>query len=151
MIPSARREILPHKLQHLLTLLHTRKTRRLLLPQHLHLLLPKPIVSMHIPRPHQQNIPKPHLRPLRLRHSLQIPQRNRLRRKRVVLAALRHAPLVVVQQDPAADDALLAPGADAVDGAVGGFAVGAVDVVEGDAVVEDLFFLVAEMAQAIPL
>ena len=58
---------------------------------------------------------------------------------------------MVVQQDPAADDPLLAPGADAVDGAMGGFAVGAVDVVEGDAVVEDLFFLVAEVAQAVPL
>jgi hypothetical protein len=60
------------------------------------------------------------------------------------------APAVVVEQDTAAYYALFAPGAYAVFvcGWVGVGAV-AVDIGESDAVVEDFFFLVAEVAEAV--
>ena len=52
---------------------------------------------------------------------------------------------MVVKEDAAAYDAFFGPGAYAVD--VGfALAVRAVDVVERDAVVEEFFFLVAEVA-----
>lgn len=56
------------------------------------------------------------------------------------------APGVIIEQHAAADNALFGPGADAVDV---GF-VRAVDVVEGYVVVEAFFFLVAEVAEAVP-
>ena len=57
---------------------------------------------------------------------------------------------MVVEENPAADDTLLGPGVDAID--VGFlYAVGAVDMVKGDAVVEFGFSLVPEMPEAVPL
>ena len=150
MVASARRKVLPHELQHLLALLDARKTRRLLLPQRRHFLLVELVVSVHVPRSDEQDVAKADLSPLRFRHSFQVIERNGRSGKRIVLPTLRNAPLVVIEQYPAADDPLFAPGADAVHVAAR-LAFGAVDVVERDAVVEDLLLLVAEVAQAVPL
>jgi hypothetical protein len=150
MIPCARSEVLPHKLQHLLTLLHARKTRWLLLPQRRHLLLIKLIVSMHIPRPHQQNIAKPDLSPLRLSHSLQIPKRNRRGSKRIMLASLRQSPLMVIKQHAPSNNPLLAPRADPIYIAAR-FPISPVDIIERNAIIKHFLLLVAEMPQAVPL
>jgi hypothetical protein len=57
---------------------------------------------------------------------------------------------VVVQKHTPADNPLLTPSAYAIH-ITALLAVGSVDVVEGDAVVEDFLLLVAEMAEAVPL
>jgi hypothetical protein len=150
MITSTSRKILPHELQHLFTLLNACKSRRHLLPKRIDLLLIKIVVSVHVARPHQQNVAKSNLSPLRFSHSLQIGKRDGRSGKSVVRAVLRQAPFVMVQKHSPADNPLLAPSAYAIH-VTALFAVGSVDVVEGDAVVEDFLLLVAEMAEAVPL
>ena len=150
MVPCARRKVLPHKLQHLLALLHARKTRRLLLPQRRHFLLVELIVSVHVPRPHKQNIAKPDLSPLRLRHSLQITQRNRRRGKSIVLAALRQSPLVVIEQHSAPNNPLLAPRTNTIN-ITARLPIRPMDIIQRDAIIEYFLLLVAKVAQAVPL
>ena len=65
-------------------------------------------------------------------------------------AVLRQAPFMVVQKDTSADDSLLAPGTNTIH-VTALLAVRSMDIVEGDAVVEDFLLLVAEMAEAVPL
>jgi hypothetical protein len=105
---------------------------------------------MHVPRPHKQNIAKPNLSPLRLRHSLQIPQRNRLSRKRIVLAALRQSPLVVIKQHSTPNDALLAPRTNTIN-ITARLAIRPMDIIQRDTIIEYFLRLVAKVAQPVPL
>ena len=150
MIASTRRKILPHELQHLLALLDARKSRRHLLPERVDLLLIKIVVSVHIARSHQQNIAKSNFSPLSFSHSFQIRERDGRCGKCVVRAILRQTPFVVVQKHSSADNSLLAPSTYAIH-VTALLAVDSMDVIEGDAVVEDFLLLVAEMAKAVPL
>ena len=105
---------------------------------------------MHVPRPHKQNIAKANLGSLRLRHGLQITERDRRRGKRIVLAPLRQSPLVVIKQHPAPNNPLLAPRSNTINVAAR-LSIRPVDVVQRDTIVENLFLLVAKVAQAVPL
>ena len=57
---------------------------------------------------------------------------------------------MVIEQHTTTDNPLLAPSPNAVHVAAR-LTVGSVNIIERNAVVEDLFFLVAEVAQAVPL
>ena len=57
---------------------------------------------------------------------------------------------MVIEQHPAPNYSLLAPRADSVDIAAR-LAIRPVNIIERDAVIEHFFFLVAEVAQAVPL
>lgn len=87
---------------------------------------------------------------MRLRHSLQIPKRDRLSGKSIVLAPLRQSPLMVIKQHAPSNNTLLAPRADTVDVAAR-LAVSPVNIIQRDAVVEHFLLLVAEVPQAVPL
>jgi len=150
MITSTCREILPHELQHFFALLDTCKSWRHLLPKCIDLLLVKTIVGMHIARSHQQNVTKSNFSPLRFSHGLQICQRDGRSGKSVVRAILGQAPFVVVQKHASTDDSLLTPSAYAIH-ITALFAIGPVNVVKGDTVVENFLLLVAEMAETVPL
>ena len=152
MIPATSGEVTPHELQHGLALLHARERKRLFGAVLFNLRARKAVICVHVAGPHEQDIPKTYLGPLVLRYALQILSGNGARTECVVVVrgVVLEPPFMVIEQDPAADDPLFAPGAYAVHVAFLDV-ISAVDIVEGDAVVEFCFALVGEVAQAVPL
>lgn len=149
-VAGARAEVAPEELEHGLALLDAGEAQGLLGAEGFDLGALELRVGVHVSRAHEEDVAEFDFCFLVRGDGEEVGDRDGGGLEGVVGFALLQAPLVVVEQDAAADDALLAPGADAVD--VGSLlAVCAVDVVEGDAVVELGFFLVAEVAQAVPL